>query len=244
MKPLTRFILVFLLPLLSLPLLIVLLIWVPLPPPLPPGATMARQQMAAIVTAIFGVIYLLTLVANLISLCRDFGRRFEKTLVENGFTARGHLIYGRKYAGTCEERNITVEYIPARMIWPNLLSVEIPLETNHILALGNGRPIRISPGLTAIDSSIITSCRVMGFADDKQWADSFLKKPELGKPIEGLLGEKKQLGLREIYIQPGSIRLRSHPKSPVTGEELMRWIHQLLKIAQTIDVTYLYFREN
>ena len=224
--------------LLALPVLIVacalLAMWLPLPHPFPPSMSQARNQLAAIATGIVGAVYLLGLAIYLVTGFLRAGRALDLALVRVGLAPESYMIFGRRYQGPVQGRQVVVTSLPARGISPAQLDIHVGAGVGLRMAMGARRPLldcRDCPRLR-VDQTGWTDLHV--YAEDAQTAQRLLADPEFGEAARRLLVEGE--GNREVYLQPDGVWLRAHPRASqqrlgLAGADVERWLADLLALA-------------
>ena len=97
-----RVVLLILVPAILLLAVALLSLWLPLPGPFPAPLSRGRNLMAAVVTGVLGVGYVVGLAVYVISSVRQAGRALDPALTARGLASSSYLGAGRRYHGSCD----------------------------------------------------------------------------------------------------------------------------------------------
>jgi len=192
------------------------LIWVPLPPPFPPAATGARNQMAAVATGILGLTYLVGLTVYLVSLAQGAARTLDTLLLPAGLSSKRHLVVGRRYRGMIQGRGVGVTFLPGYGITPALLNVTFDADLDTRMAVGKRRPRLDCTDCTRVDVDGPGLGELCIVAEDVGAAHRLLRNPEASAALVNLLTGGDS-GVREVYVQPQQVWLRARPRGVTVG---------------------------
>lgn len=219
-------------PLAVLAVALVLLL-VPLPPPFPPAGSAARNLPAAICTGTAGLLFLAVFAAWVVRAFRRAGRVLEPFLSGMGFDAEGYLFWGRRYSGHCRGRAVVVRYLPGKAPGPGLLEVEVAGEFYAKAAVGRSRPLldlRDQP-LVGLDAYGLEG--LVAVSSDAGWLAGFLGRSEAVAAL-GALFPAASRPFREVYLKPGGLWYRHHPRGEA-AEELPQILDAMLNLAEAAD---------
>ena len=90
------------------------LMWVPLPQPFPDPLSADRSLMAAVITGILGLGYLVGMLFYVTSRFRKSSRRMDSIIYRKGLRPGPYMLFGRRYVGFLNKIPIDVNFIPAR----------------------------------------------------------------------------------------------------------------------------------
>ena len=174
--------------------------WAPLPRPFPPPMSGARNQMAAISTGILGATYLVGLAAYVVASFLRAGRVLDTVLTTAGLATESYMIFGRRYRGMIQGRQVAVTYLPSRGVWPAQLDVRVSAELGIRVAMGMRRPLlgcRDCPRLGVAQEGL---AGLHVYAEDEEGARRLLADPKGGDAVRRLVVDGE--GFREVYLQP------------------------------------------
>lgn len=218
-------------PLLTLCLCALTTMWIPLPFPFPPAMSGARSRMAAALTGVLGLGYLVGLTVYLVFWVRQVACVLDPVLTPMGLTSEPHMVVGRSYRGMIEGRAIEVVFMPAYAIAPTLLSVIIDADLGTRMAVGRRRPRLDCTDCAPVGSvgwGLEDLCVV---AEDGESARRLLANPRFRAALMRLLADRGA-GLWEIYVQPGRVWLRARPRH-MAAELFRDVLDDLRKLAES-----------
>lgn len=209
-------------------------IWMPLPDPFPPALSGERNRAAAIVIGVLGMGYVIGLAVYTVSSFLGAGRALDPVLTSLGLTAESYLVFGRRYRGTIEGREVAVRFVPGYGIRPAQLNVHVGATPGVRMAIGRQRPLlgcRDCARL-AVDGS--EPGDLQAYAAEEGPARRLLADPATREALARLLDDRKGVGLREIYLQPERVWLRARPQG-MTEERLRQWLADLRTLAEAAE---------
>ena len=230
-----RVVLIILVPAILLFGVALLLLWLPLPGPLPAPLSRGRNLMAAVTTGVLGLGYVLGLAVYVISSVRQAGQTLDAALTARGLASSSYLGVGRRYHGLIGGRQVTVYFMPAQGIQRALVDVHVSADLGARAALGEGRPLLDCRDCARVTVEGADWGRFDVYGEDETWVRRLLADPARGALLLGLLGDRQRDGLRELYLQPDQVWLRARPTTPVTGEHVQRWLDDVLALAQAAE---------
>ena len=212
-----------------------IVIWVPLPRPLPPALSSARNLMAAITTGILGIAYIIGLFVYLVSAVSTAGRVVDPVLVSHGLSSQRYMLFGRQAHGLVDGRQVDVQFMPSQGIRPALLQVYVAADVDARVAIGTQRPLLDCRDCARIEITRPELRHLEVYAQDAAWTRMWLDRPANSAALGRLLGDPQGLGLREFYVQPDRIWLRAHPSARVTALQVRQWFDDLLALAAGVE---------
>lgn len=212
-----------------------LLIWLPLPRPLPPALSGGRNLAAAVMAGLLGLAYLAGLALYLISTFRQAGQALDSPFLARGLTAENYLGVGRAYRGSVEGRAVEANYLPAQGLRPALLNVYVAAELGTRAAAGEKRPLLDCGDCSPVDLDEFDLGPFQIWAEDEGRVRGLLADGESSAALNRLMSEQKSLGIRELYWQPERVWLRAHPSTWVAAEQVEGWLEDLLLLAEAAE---------
>jgi hypothetical protein len=207
------------------------LMWLPLPQPFSPALSDGRNRLAAVVTGILAGGYLIALAIWVVTSILGAGRILEPVLTAAGLASESYGLFGQRYRGAIQGRELEVTFLPAQGVAPAKLDVYVAADMGTRLAIGPSRPLldcRDCPRLD-LDGSGLDHFEV--YAQDDTYARALLADAGSGDALRGLLDNQGRFGLCEVYVQPDRIWLRARPRA-LTAERFENWMADLLALAE------------
>jgi len=226
-----RTILLLLLPPVLLFGLVLLGLWMPLPSPLPPALSHGRNLLVAVLTGIAGLIYVVSIGVFIVRLFKNTAKFLDAVLIPAGFQAKAYLWIGSQYSGTYNGNSIRVHYISNQGFRPAILNIRIKTQMDMRLAIGLERPILDCTDCPRIHLHDVHDETFHIYGDQDSQTVQYLQSPGMAEHINFLLADQRHLGLRELYIQPDQIWLRSHPVN-VSSEIFKSWLDRMLLLSK------------
>ncbi|MFH1195731.1 MAG: hypothetical protein V1720_08445 [bacterium] len=223
------------LPILGVFILALLLISIPLPDIFPERLSRGRNLLAAITIGVCGLFYLVYIARYVSKAFMRQGAVLDPVCLKKGMTSENYQVYGKHYSGVFSGRKIDVYYTPARKLAVPLMNIYLNTTSNVRLAVGEKKPLmdcsdcpKIEPGYPELDHLQI-------FSGDSVWVQKFFDNPDNRTLINRLISGWKEIGLRELYLQPGKIWLHSHPYFKVTYNDIEQWFDALPVLADAVE---------
>lgn len=210
------------------------LMWVPLPQPFPDPLSADRSLMAAVITGILGLGYLVGMVFYVASRFRKASRRMDSVFTVKGLRPESYMLFGRRYFGFLNEIPVDVNFIPARGVQRSLLNIYLNVNNDVRLAIGTGKGLldcRDCPQVT-VEYPEFRDLRI--FSNDGTWLHNLLRTSLVRTHFSNILKDQSVKGLREVYFIPGKIWLRALPTSRVMVDDINQWLDSLMILAQTV----------
>ncbi|PKO22639.1 MAG: hypothetical protein CVU38_08350 [Chloroflexi bacterium HGW-Chloroflexi-1] len=227
-----------LLSLLLLPVLLlgcaVATLWIPLPRPFPAAASHARQLVAAVLTGLVGITYLIGLTRLLISRTRRGGRFLDAVLGPLGFTTARYLALGRQYHGLIRGRQVTIDYMPGYRLKLALLNIYVSAPLGFRAAIGRRRPLLDCRDCPAIDLAEPGLSQIQAFTHDAARVRGLFAVSASREAIRCLLSDPQTLGPRALYLQPDRVWLAAHLRQ-ATEEQLRGCLADLVALAEAAE---------
>ena len=154
-----------------------LMIWMPLPQPFSPALSGTRNRMAAIVIGLLGVAYVAGLGIYAVLHFLRAGRVLDPTLTAKGLTARGYALFGRRYRGEIEGREVEAIVMPAQGIRPAQLNITVQAVLGTRMAMGRKRPLLGCRGCTHVEGAGAAWDGYHIYAEDRTLALRLLNDP-------------------------------------------------------------------
>jgi hypothetical protein len=171
------------------------------------------DQLNAIIVGVLGIIFLLWLSYYLFSLVTEISLSFEPVMKEAGLSSERYLIFGRRYQGEINGKNIGVNFIPSTGLRPALLNIIVkPIEIGTKLAIVQDKPL-----LDCKNCKLITGFEELDgikvFAQDEKMATEYLQDSKIKNIIFSLMHDQSSRSLREIYFKSSEVLFRIHPRN-------------------------------
>jgi hypothetical protein len=214
-----------LLVLLILPILLLVCALLAYRVPLPAALSGSRDLVAAITAGLAGAGYLLALVAYLLVVVRRSSRALDPVLEPLGLVARGHLVFGRRYAGVLDGRPIQVRYLPAQAMWPARLDLTVESGLGTRMAVGSRRPLLDCRDCLPLHLGEDLPYRV--YAQDQRAARDLFADRAVRAIVDRLMDAR---GGPELYVQPGRTWFRVQPRHPAPAE-IKGWLSDLVSLS-------------
>ncbi len=212
-----------------------LLLWLPLPGPFPAPLSRGRNLMAAVVTGVLGLGYVVGLVVYVVSSVGQAAQTLDAALTARGLASSSYMGTGRRYQGLVEERQVTVYFMPAQGMQRAMVDVRVSADLGTRAALGETRPLLDCRDCARMTPAGADWARFAVYGEDETWVRRLLADPVSGALLLDLLGDRQRDGLRELYLQPDTVWLRARPAMAVTGEHVQRWLDDVLALAQAAE---------
>jgi hypothetical protein len=225
--------LIFLIPI-FLFLLALAMLWVPLPAPLPVVSSSGRNLLAAVCTGVVGLVLLGGVAVYTVNYIRRAGHWLDRVFPSPAYTFRPFMVAGRQYQGAEQGRRVEANYIPAARVQPALLNLYVDAESKISAAIGTKRPIMDCRDCPRVENLGCDLDELLIYSADPEWIRRYLDNSTIRNIIIDMLVEKGP-GMRELYIQPDKIWLRSHPSSGISAEQVRRWCSDLLELAKMAE---------
>ncbi len=214
-----------------------LMIWVPLPLPFPPAMSGRRNLMAAVVTGLLGLGYVVGIGAYATAQFLRAGRVLDPVLVTAGLDAQGYALVGRRYRGEIGGRGVEVTFMPAQVIRPAQLNVTVRVDLGTRIALGRKRPLLDCRDCARLAVTGREGTALHVYAEDEVRAQHLMDDATTREIVSRLLDDR--VGLSEIYLQPARVWVRSRPYA-LMASQFEPWfadIQALVAVSETILVT-------
>lgn len=191
--------------------------------------------MAAIVTGVLGVSYIVGLTVYVVSTFLRAGRVLDSILTSEGMVSESYLVFGRRYQGELEGREVEVNFVPSQGIRPAQLNVYVEADIETSVAIGWQRPLLDCRDCVRWDVAGAGLGELQVYAEEEKRVDYLLKEAASREAVARLLEDRKEYGFREIYLQPGRVWLRAHPQE-VRGVLFQQWLEDMLVLAETSEL--------
>jgi hypothetical protein len=145
------------------------------------------------------------------------------------------MLFGRRYRGHVEGREIEADYMPSQVGKPSLLNVYVESDVDTRMAIGTQRPLLDCADCLYVNADEKDMDHLHILARDESWARGLLGRNGNGDVLLRLMHDQEALGKREIYFQPDRIWLRAHPTTQVTEVDLQQWFDGALALAQAAE---------
>ncbi len=217
--------------------LALLLIFIPLPEPFPISGSNSRNLLVAIMTGILGLAWLIALIIYLIKNILRAGRVFETLFTSRGLSGSNFLGLGRQYQGRLDGRQVEVQFSPGRMLQNSLLNIRMESNIDQSLAIGVTQPLLDCNDCKELDISPDSLGSIKVYAEDREWAQSFLSDPSKVEQIKTLFDDKEGLGRREIYLKNKQGWLHARPTPRLNAAHLQKWLQAMFDLFNSIEKT-------
>lgn len=209
-----------------------LIMWLPLPRPLPPALGSARTAIAAATTGVLGLVYLVGIGIYLVATVRQASQVLDPILLSRGMSVQADVGVGRVYRGQVDGRTVEVAFVAGRALDRSLLNVTVTADVGTRAALGAQRPLLDCRQCPSVEVATLPSLQVV--AQDEGWVRTWLAAPGSQAALEGMLGAGSGGGARELYVQPERLWLRARPNR-VDPEQVSGWLDDLLWLASVAE---------
>lgn len=206
------------------------LIWLPLPDPFPPAMSEERNQMVAIITGVFGFLFLIGLGFYTVSLFLKAGRFLDNAAEKAGLRAKNYLFFGRQYQGKLTGHTVKIDFMPPQVLRPSVLNIYLETHMGTRIAIGKGKPLLDCQNCTPITGVCPALNNLKIYAHEEEKARRLLADPTIKEVLTHLLSNQKKFGFREIYFRSEKIWLRAHPRQ-LTEALFQEWLEDMLKLA-------------
>ncbi|MFH2038111.1 MAG: hypothetical protein ABIJ65_01615 [Chloroflexota bacterium] len=217
--------------------LALMLILIPLPVPFPISGSNARNMMAAIVTGILGLVWLIALSVYLVKAILMAGSVFDTFFTTRGLSSSNYLGLGRQYQGRLEGRQVEAQFSPGRMLQNSLLNIRIETDIDQHMAIGESKPLLDCNDCEKVDFSPNPLDSIKVYAQDKAWAQSVLLNPSNVELIKSLMDDQEGLGKREFYLKNKQGWLHARPTSRLKAAHLQIWFLTMFDLLSSIEKT-------
>ena len=229
-----RVLLLILVPPILLLLFAVLFLWVPLPQPFPPALSDGRSRLSAMVTGVVGIAYLIKLAICIVSSFLQASRVLDPVLGPQGLASESIELFGRRYRGSIEGREVEVTYLPGYGFSRPLLNVYVSADTGTRVAIGPSRPLLDCRECARLDVEEASLSHLEVYAQEEDIARRVLSAPEGRTALGRLLPEQGVPGTRHVYIQPGRVWLRARIRR-MTEPQFRQLLDDTLALAPALE---------
>ncbi|MBN1939538.1 MAG: hypothetical protein JW843_08125 [Candidatus Aminicenantes bacterium] len=212
-------------------ILILGLLFIPLPPPLPPAGSSARNLPAAVLTGFFGVCFIVWLARYSHSRVKKAARIMDAFLQKNGYRLGTAYAYARTFKGEDDGLIVEGELFPDFKLQPWRLSLSAFASPGFNAVIGNRKPVMNTPGCaTFAAGGILSSAHVC--CDDPGRMGDFLDDPAAVAELEKITRGHADSGTWQIIIQPDCLKLRvaTYVLHRERAEEWLKAFPRLAKI--------------
>jgi hypothetical protein len=209
-----------------------LLIYVPLPRPFPEAGGHDRNFMAAIITGVFGMVGVISLMVYVTYGYLNTGRVLDTVFSSRGLTTSSYLVFGRQYEGQLDGRQVLVQFTPPRSPTKGLLNIWVQIDLNQHMAIGMNRPLLDCSDCKQLDVSALGLGQIQVFAADLDWSRNFLAEPTNLDLVNHLMEDAEGWGMQEIYLQPGWVWLHARPLSNDLIANVDLWFENVMNLAK------------
>jgi hypothetical protein len=220
------------------PLLIIfcalVLMWIPLPRPLPAPLSSARNLMAAAIAGLLGVGYLFGLVVYVVGSTSRAGQSLDPELRRMGLEPEGYMLIGRRYRGDVGGRQVEVTYLPPAALQPAHLDIRVEANSGMRAAFGRTRPLLDCQDcpLLVVDDPGWENVQV--YTQDDAGVRGLVADPTSGAAIRRLVGSAESQRSRDVYLQPQRVWTRVRGRG-ITGEECQRHLEDAVALAEVVE---------
>ena len=209
------------------------LLFLPLPGSFPPIGSNERNLVAAILTGLLGLTWLVFMVVFVIKIVLTPGRMLDRIFTSKGLSAKSYLGIGRQYQGVSEGRQVFIQFIPGRMLQNMLLDIRLECDHSANMLISSGKPVAVPVKVNEkILSQEIGGMTVL--AEDRVFADSLLSIPETMPMIRKAV-TNQGVGLVEIKLKPGWLVLHNRPTFNLEPANVELWLQVMLRLSRVIE---------
>jgi hypothetical protein len=210
---------------------LVAIMWLPLPGPLSGVSSDVRERVALVLAPFFFVAYLVGVATAIVATFDYPGQALDREMARHDLVSRRQGIFGRSYQGNRQGYPMRGDFQPATVFRPHLLNLYISLAADHRAAIGASRPLLDCRDCFEIQFSEPGLAGLRIFADDESWIRSILASSTIQTALVGLVAGSGG-GVSEVYIQPQRIWLHAH--SRWIDHDAAYWIPMLLTLANEV----------
>jgi hypothetical protein len=225
---------VLVLPFVALLLLALVLTLMPLPEPLPAARSSARNLLAAVSVGVLGAAYVLVIAVISVGSFTSRGGALDEILASKGMRSAGHMIFGRRYRGRLDGREVDVRVVPGPSLKPSLVEVSLTAAPGLRAAIGLSRPLLGCRDCSEVARIAPRPSRLRVFAEDHDLARARLGGDTPWRLLETALEGGGAEGSAELYIEEKRLWLRWHPWTVRAGNFDDR-LEALLALAPNLE---------
>lgn len=203
--------------------------------PLPDAIEGSRDQIGAIAAGFFSFLYLVWIFFYTIHSFRRAGRVFDDLCLGLGLKSTNMGIFGRKYSGILNERQIVMDYFPPRMIQRALLNIYVEASLVQEFTVSKRRPLLggaknriLCPEIVSLGGDFKI------YSGDCKVVFTIISGPEFKKALESILSGGHSNSFKQIYFESDRIWLRER-LSRLSVEALKSYIKNLLVLASETE---------
>jgi hypothetical protein len=187
--------------------------------------------MAAILTGILGAGYLIGLTVFVIASFRRASHALDSVLTSAGLASESYLLFGRRYRGVIQGRQVEVTFLPPQGVSAAQLNVYVSASLGTRVAIARGKPLLDCGDCPRVnlDESPLGGLQV--YSRDGEYARRLVADSEVRGALQRLLGDGDVVGSREVYFQPERAWLRARPRGLTEGL-LRQWLDDLTASAE------------
>lgn len=226
-----RIILLILVPPILLFLFALLTMLLPLPQPFPPAQSGARTRIAAILTGVLGLGYLVYLAVYVVGMFRRAGRNLDPLLTAAGLAPSDYMAFGRQYCGSIDGREVEVVYIPSRWMSPAQVDIRVRAKLRTGVAIGRDRPLLDCDGRVRLSLDEPELRHLQIYAEEEASARAILGDPAASAALRSLMDDPVVLRNGQVYLQPERVWLRVRPYR-LSEEQVRHWLDDSLALAR------------
>jgi hypothetical protein len=198
-----------------------------------------RDLMAAIVTGVLGLAYLVGVTVFVITAFLRTGRALDGDLIETGLSARRYFGVGRQFHGVLEDREVRVLFMPSYGITPALFDAFVSADLGTRIAMARVRPLLDCRDCAQlqIEDSELDHLRV--YAQDEALAQRLVADLVCREAIIRLTDDEGMGATLAVYLQPERIWLRARPRRIAEGQ-VQQMLDDLLLLARAGEIVVDY----
>ncbi|MBN2389405.1 MAG: hypothetical protein JXR84_01695 [Anaerolineae bacterium] len=208
-----------------------LLLWLPLPMALSKN----RNLIAAVVTGLLGMGYLIAVLVGAVAAVRHADPRLDEVCTAYGLAARGYALGGRQCEGELQERAVTLRLQPGQGARRAVLDIFVAAQPLVRMAWGMRKPLLGCEGCARVIVDGWEDSALQVYAEDPVWANDWLVDETVRTVAARVVDEPERLGYREIALQPERVWLRGHPSDMVDAQVIEGWLEDALLLADLVE---------
>ena len=207
------------------------LLWLPLPPAL----SRNRNLIAAVVTGLLGMGYLIAVLVGVISVVRHADPRLDEVCAAYGWSARGYTLGGRQCDGELQGRAVTLRLQPGQGARRAVLDIFVAAQPPVKMAWGMRTPLLGCEGCARVTVDGWEDSALQVYAEDPVWANDWLADETVRTVAVRAVAEPERFGYREVALQSERVWLRGHPSGVADAQAIKGWLEDALLLADLVE---------
>ncbi|MBM3293666.1 MAG: hypothetical protein FJY82_03990 [Candidatus Aminicenantes bacterium] len=209
------------------------LLLVPLPAPLPPPASKARNLPVALLTGLSGMAYLLWIASYLRSRVRRASHSMDPVFLKHGFQLGKSYAIARTFRGEHDGMAITGDLFPDYKLHPWRLSLRGSVLTGVQAVLSNRQPVILGPKMSRFPAEGRLSS-IFIYGDHPQWLEKILGQSHTIQRLESIRTTLSTSDTWQLIVEPQSLQLRIMTYT-MTTDHMGIWLDSFFHLAKTFS---------